>query len=176
MTSATTSAGHAHGAMRGRVRIVAVAAVVVGAVTLTACSGGGGSDSDPGGSTPSPGTSSAVSGGSGASPTAAAGKLEGSWLATSEGQAVALVVTGESAGLFATGGVVCSGRVGEASGNRTIQLTCSNGEDERSTGTVDSVSAESLKVTWDGGLGQETYTKAEGGKLPPGLPTPGLGS
>ncbi|WP_307783705.1 hypothetical protein [Streptomyces spinoverrucosus] len=127
-------------------------------------------------SSPSPGTSSAGTGGSGGSPSAAAGGLEGSWLATSEGQAVALVVTGEDVGLFATGGTVCSGRVGEASGTQTIRLACGKGQDKRGTGTVDSVSATSLKVTWDGGLGEETYTKAEGGKMPSGLPTAGLGS
>ncbi|MBV7695989.1 hypothetical protein KWI83_09995 [Streptomyces sp. TRM70350] len=174
--------------MRGRWRIAAVAAGVVGAVVLTACSGGGGSNSNPdsesesGGAaaspspSPSPGTSSAGTGGGGGSPSAVVGELEGSWLATSEGQAVALVVTGEKAGLFATGGTMCSGRVGEASGRQTIRLTCTQGKDKRGTGTVDSVSATSLKVTWDGGLGEETYTKAEGGKLPSGLPTAGLGS
>ncbi|MFD7436519.1 hypothetical protein [Streptomyces sp. NPDC059861] len=180
MTSATTSVAYARGAVRGRVRIAAVAAAVVGAVALTACSGGGGSEPDPGGasagSTPGPGTSSAGTGGGdgGGSPSGAAGELEGSWLATSEGEAVALVVTGETAGLFATGGTMCSGRVAGASGTRTIRLTCSKGKDERGTGTVGSVSATSLKVTWDGGLGEETYTRAEGGELPSDLPTAGL--
>lgn len=186
MTSVTTSVAHARGAVRGRVRIAAVAAAVVGALALTACSGdGGGSDSDPdgasAGSTPSPGTSSAGTVEGGGSPSKAAGELEGSWLATSQGDAVALVVTGETVGLFATGGTVCSGSVGEASDTPTIELTCSNGKDERGTGTVGSVSATSLKVTWDGGLGEETYTRAEGGELPSGLPTgalptPGTGS
>ncbi|WP_228039781.1 hypothetical protein [Streptomyces chromofuscus] len=182
VTSATTSVARARGVRRGRVRIAAVAAVVVGVVVLTACSGGGdgGSGSDSGGAsaraTPSPGASSAGAGGGGGSPSAAAGELEGSWLATSEGQAVALVVTGENAGLFASGGTVCSGRVSETSGTQTIRLTCSNGKDERGTGTVGSVSATRLTVTWDGGLGEETYTKAEGGKLPSGLPTAGPGS
>ncbi|MEV7997109.1 hypothetical protein AB0O67_36075 [Streptomyces sp. NPDC086077] len=178
MTSATTSVAHARGAVRGRVRIAAVAAAVVGAVALTACSGGGDSEPDQGGtsagSTPGPGTSSAGTAGGGASPSGAAGDLEGSWLATSEGEAVALVVTGETAGLFATGGTMCSGRVAGASGTRTIRLTCSKGKDERGTGTVGSVSATSLKVTWDGGLGEETYTRAEGGELPSNLPTAGL--
>ncbi|MFJ4470184.1 hypothetical protein ACIP2X_22305 [Streptomyces sp. NPDC089424] len=177
MTSATTSVAHARGALRGRVRIAALA--VVGAVALTACSGDGGSDSDPdrssAGAVPSPVTSSAATGGDDGSPSgAAAGELDGSWLATSGGEAVALVVTGDTAGLFATGGTVCSGRVGEASGTRTIRLTCSNGKDERGTGTVGSVGATSLKVTWDGGLGEETFTRSEGGELPPGLPTTGL--
>jgi hypothetical protein len=33
-----------------------------------------------------------------------------------------------------------------------------------------------MKVTWEGGVGTETYTKAEGGKLPSGFPAAGLGS
>ncbi|MFB9463128.1 hypothetical protein [Streptomyces cinereospinus] len=122
------------------------------------------------------GTSPAGTGGGGGSPSAPAGGLEGSWPATSEGQAVALVVTDAHAGLFATDGTMCSGSTGEASGRRTIRLTCTKAEDDRGTGTVDSVSATTLKVTRDGGLGTETYTRAEGGKLPSGSPTAGLGS
>lgn len=155
---------------------MAAAAAVAGAVALTGCSGGG---SDRGGASagtvPVPGTPPAKTGEVGASPSGAAGKLEGSWLATSQGDAVALVVTGETVGLFATGGTVCGGSVGETAGTpTTIRLTCSKGKDERGTGTIGSVGATSLKVTWDGGLGEETYTRAEGGRLPSGLPTGGL--
>jgi hypothetical protein len=88
---------------------------------------------------------------------------------------VALVITGKQAAIFATGGSVCTGTAGEESGTRMIRLKCTDGNKDRATGTVDSVSGKSLKVTWEGGLGAETYTKAEGGKLPTGLPTGGLG-
>jgi hypothetical protein len=40
---------------------------------------------------------------------------------------------------------------------------------------VDSAGHGTLKVTWSGPLGKEVFTKAEGGKLPTGLPTTGLG-
>ncbi|MFE0801848.1 hypothetical protein [Streptomyces sp. NPDC058812] len=154
---------------------------LVGALALTACTDGG--DSDDGGSggdkssaAPSASASAGPGGGSGGSPSAPAGELEGSWLATTDGQAVALMVTGDKAALFATGGTVCSGTTGEDSGTRTIRLKCTDGSDDRATGTVESVDGTSLKVTWQGGLGEEAYTKSEGGSLPPGLPTAGLGS
>ncbi|WND36053.1 hypothetical protein RI578_17945 [Streptomyces sp. BB1-1-1] len=165
-------------------RATAVAVGLVGALALTACTDDG--DSDDGGSgggdksSAAPSASASAStdpgGGSGGSPSAAAGELEGSWLATTDGQAVALMVTGDKTALFATGGTVCSGTAGEDSGTRTIRLKCTDGSDDRATGTVESVDGTSLKVTWQGGLGEETYTKSEGGSLPPGLPTAGLGS
>ncbi|MFB6554780.1 hypothetical protein [Streptomyces sp. NPDC056405] len=179
-------------AARRSVRAAAVAVGLVGALALTACtddgdsddggSGGGGSGGgDKSSAVPSASASASAdpgggSGGGGGSPSAAAGELEGSWLATTDGQAVALVVTGEKAALFATGGTVCSGTAGEDSGTRTIRLKCTDGSDDRATGTVESVDGTSLKVTWQGGLGEETYTKSEGGSLPPGLPTADLGS
>ncbi|AIV35046.1 hypothetical protein LMJ38_05090 [Streptomyces sp. R1] len=162
-------------------RAAAVAVGLVGALALTACSDGGSDGGSGGGgdeSSAAPGASaSAETGGSGGgSPSAgAAGELEGSWLATSDGQAVALMVTGDKAALFATGGTVCSGTAAEASGTRTIRLKCTGGDD-RTTGTVESVDDTSLKVTWEGGVGEETYTRSEGGSMPPGLPTEGLGS
>ncbi|MET7602485.1 hypothetical protein ABZS96_08090 [Streptomyces avermitilis] len=152
---------------------IAVASVgLAAALALTGCSSGSG-DSDS--STPS--ASTADSGGSGqASPSAAAGKLEGSWLATTDGKAVALVITGRQAGLFSTGGTVCSGTAGEEAGMQMIHLKCTDGNTDRKTGMVDSVDAKSMKVTWTGELGAETYTKSKGGTMPSGLPTASQGS
>ncbi|WP_399435872.1 hypothetical protein [Streptomyces sp. WAC05458] len=164
-------------------RAVALAVGLVGALALTACTDGG--DSDDGGSggsggdkasaAPSASASAETGGTTGGSPSAA-GELEGSWLATADGQAVALMVTGDKAALFATGGTVCSGTAGDVSGTRTIRLKCTAGGDDRATGTVESVDDTTLRVTWEGGVGEETYTRSEGGSLPPGLPTEGLGS
>ncbi|MET9981906.1 hypothetical protein [Streptomyces rochei] len=164
-------------------RAVAVAVGLVGALALTACTDGG--DSDDGGSGGSGGdkasaapsaSASAETGGATGGSRSAAGELEGSWLATADGQAVALMVTGDKAALFATGGTVCSGTAGDVSGTRTIRLKCTAGGDDRATGTVESVDDTTLRVTWEGGVGEETYTRSEGGSLPPGLPTEGLGS
>jgi hypothetical protein len=167
---------------RRRARVAAAAAGLAGALVLTACSGDGGSEDEasPGPSSPDTSASASAetgggSGGAGGS-TAASDGLEGSWLATTGGKAVALVVTGSQAGLFETGGTVCSGTAGEESGMETIRLKCKDGSKDRATGMVDSVDGTTLKVTWEDGLGAETYTRAEGGKMPTGLPTAGLGS
>ncbi|MEU4038635.1 hypothetical protein [Streptomyces collinus] len=151
-----------------RVRAAAAAAGLVGALALTGCGGGGsgdGSSATPSGTPAATGTS-----GSGAV-TGSSGKLQGSWITTSKGTVVALVITGKQAGLFATGGTVCSGAAGTEAGMQMIHLTCTDGSKDRVTGMVDSVGGDGMKVTWSGKLGQETYTKAEGGKLPSGLPT-----
>lgn len=175
MTSATFS----RTATRRRVRIAAAAASLAGVLALTACSGDDGSDDEASGS---PGTSASASadtggttGGSEGSTTASEG-LEGNWLATTDGKAVALVITGTEAGLFATGGAVCSGTAGKESGAEKIRLKCSDGSKDRAEGTVDSVGKSSLEVTWKSGLGTETYTRSEGGQLPSDLPTASLGS
>jgi hypothetical protein len=88
---------------------------------------------------------------------------------------VALVITGKQAGLFATGGTVCSGTAGEESGMQMIHLTCTDGNKDRATGMVSKVDSTSMRVKWEG-FGQEIYTKTEGGQLPTGLPTASLGS
>lgn len=159
---------------------MAVAAGLAGALALTACSSDGGSGDDSA-SSPAP-SASASAGTGGDSDTggdsgsgSGSDTLAGSWLATTGGKAVALVVTGKQAALFATGGSVCSGTAGEESGMRMIRLKCTDGSKDRTTGMVDSLNKSSLKVTWEGGLGTETYTRTEGGKLPTGLPTAGLG-
>ncbi|KAA0935980.1 hypothetical protein FGF04_17505 [Streptomyces apricus] len=166
-------------------RTAAVTAALAAALALTAgCSGDGGSDGDDGtdasSGTSAPPTASADTGGSDGSDgsdggTTAGDGLEGNWLATKDGKAVALVITGDEAGLFSTGGSVCSGSAGESSGTRTIALKCSDGNEDRAAGTVDSVDSTTLKVTWKG-FGKETYTRSEGGGLPSGLPTASLGS
>ncbi|MFF8474448.1 hypothetical protein [Streptomyces sp. NPDC015414] len=152
-----------------RVRTAAAAAGLVGALALTACGGGGTEDgSSP---APAPTAGSESGGGSTGAVTGAAGELQGSWVSTTKGSIVALVITGRKAGLFATGGATCAGTAGTQSGMRMIHLDCTNGSKDRVSGMVDSASKDALKVTWSGRLGAETYTKAEGGKLPSGMPT-----
>ncbi|MGW2298377.1 hypothetical protein [Streptomyces violaceorubidus] len=167
-------------------RAVLLGLGLAGALALTACTDDGGSDGGSGGGSgggdkssaaPSASASTDPGGDASGSPSAgAAGELEGSWLATTDGQAVALMVTGDKAALFATGGTVCSGTAEDTSGTRAVRLKCTGGSDDRSTGKVTSVGATSLTVAWEGGLGEETYTRSEGGSLPPGLPTTGIGS
>ncbi|WP_432054511.1 hypothetical protein [Streptomyces sp. bgisy022] len=180
----TREAGIRSTGTRRRTRLAAAGGGLAAVLLLTACS----SDGDSGDATGPDATASATAptdsdsggadapDGSGGASSAPAGALEGSWFTTAGGKAVALVVTGEQAGLFATGGTVCSGTAQKADGTYTVSLDCGDGNDDRAEGTVDSVTGSTLKVTWDGPLGTETYTKAEGGSLPTGLPTEGLGS
>ncbi|MEV7340415.1 hypothetical protein [Streptomyces sp. NPDC093544] len=162
---------------RRRVRIAAAAAVagLTAALVLTGCSGGDDGSADDSASPSASASGSGDTGGGSGSASPSGGKLEGSWLATTDGKAVALVITGTQAGLFETGGTVCSGSAGEESGMQMIRLTCTNGNKDRAVGMVDSVSGTTMKVTWEGDLGEESYTKSEGGQLPTGLPTASLG-
>ncbi|MEW2564266.1 hypothetical protein ACFYZI_42375 [Streptomyces griseorubiginosus] len=150
------------------------AAGLTGVLVLTACSGGGGSDdgSSPSASAPPSASASGSTGGSGGTSSSASGKVAGSWLTTGDGKAVVLVVNGDKAALFTTGGSVCSG----TASTETIRLKCPDGSKERAEGRVESVGKTSLKVRWQGSLGTESFMKAEGGKLPSDFPTAGLGS
>ncbi|MER5382177.1 hypothetical protein ABT040_18160 [Streptomyces sp. NPDC002688] len=159
-------------------RTAAAAVGLAAALALTGCSGGGDDSGDPSAS-PSASASArdgAGTGGGSGSTSSAGGKLQGSWLTTAGGKAVVLMINGKQAGLFATGGTMCSGTSSKEANMRMIRLTCTDGSKKRAVGMVDSVSGTTLKVTWEGDLGQETYTKSEGGELPSGLPTASLGS
>ncbi|MFF9408887.1 hypothetical protein ACF1B0_25675 [Streptomyces anandii] len=154
------------------------AAGLLAVFTLTACDSGG-SDAKDHTSTTSSAAATATSGGGtagsgGTGGTADnAGKAEGSWLTTSGGRAVVLMVTGKQAALFSTEGTTCSGTAGEEAGKQVVHLRdCKS----RTTGTVDSVNKTTLRITWEGGLGQEKYTRSDGPALPSGLPTASLGS
>ncbi|MGA5552669.1 hypothetical protein [Streptomyces pseudogriseolus] len=170
----------ARGGRSRRARWALAAVGLAGALTLTACGGDGDGGSDDSAGTPTPSVtrtadSGGGTGGTGGSDGAPAGDLQGSWLTTADGKAVVLMVNGDEAALFATGGTVCSGTV-KGDGDAALALKCPTGDGDRTKGTVTSVDGKSLTVTWDGAAGEETYTKAEGGSLPPGLPTEGLGS
>jgi hypothetical protein len=163
-----------------RLRLVAAAVSLTGALTLTACSSDGDSgahSADSSSPSASATTGAQTGGGTGGGSGSASGDLGGSWLTTAGGKAVVLMINGKEAGLFATGGTVCSGTAGEEAGMRMIHLKCANGSKDRVTGMVDSVNRKTLTVTWEGGAGKETYTRAKGGtKLPTGLPTATSGS
>jgi hypothetical protein len=163
-------------------RIAAATAGLTAALVLTGCSGGGSGDAGPstsatdGTATSGTATGDTSTGGGSGSSSSAGGKLQGSWLTTAGGKAVVLMINGKQAGLFATGGTVCSGTESNEASMQMIRLSCTDGNKRRAVGMVDSVSATTLKITWSGSLGKETYTKSQGGKLPTDLPTAGLGS
>ncbi|MFC7262307.1 hypothetical protein [Streptomyces lutosisoli] len=158
---------------RKQARIAVAAAGLAAALALTGCSSDDGGSGDKS-TSPSASASATESAATGDTSTAK-GKLEGSWLATTDGKAVALVITGKQAALFATGGSVCSGTAGKEAGMQMIHLTCTDGNKDRASGMVSSVNSTSMRVKWEG-FGQEIYTKSDGGTLPTGLPTASLGS
>ncbi|MFE1796301.1 hypothetical protein ACFW9L_09075 [Streptomyces sp. NPDC059517] len=164
MTSATFPRKHARTA-------AAAAGLAVALALTTGCTSDGDSDGNGDGGDKDPSSTTS------AEPTqsAEADALDGNWLTTKGGKAVALVITGKQAGLFSTSGSICSGTAGKTSDMRMITLKCTDGNKDRSEGMVDSVDSTTLKVTWDG-FGAETYTRSEGEGLPPGLPTASLGS
>ncbi|MDT0568946.1 hypothetical protein RM704_15955 [Streptomyces sp. DSM 3412] len=155
---------------RRRLRVAAGVAGLAAALVLTACSGGG-DDGDSGAeeSSAAPSaTKGSDSGGSGDS-SGAETELQGNWLATTGGKPVALFVNGAEVAVF-VGTSVCSGKVSDTDDMQMIGLKCQDGSDDRTEGMVDKVSAKSLTITWEGGVGEETFRKAEG-SMPSGLPT-----
>jgi hypothetical protein len=156
--------------------VAAAAAVLAGTLALTACSGDGDDTGGRASAAPTPSAPATASTGGGSdAPSASGGGLAGTWLATTGGKAVVLVITGTEAGVFTTGGTVCSGSAGTGP-TPAIRLKCTDGSTDRASGTVGSVGRNTLEVTWQSGLGRETYTRSEDGKLPTALPTAGLGS
>ena len=157
---------------RGRVG-VALAGGLVAALVLTGCGssddGGGKNSAD---STPSASGEASGAGGSsgGSDDSEAQDGLEGSWVTTSNGGVVALVINSGKAGLFDSKGTTCSGTGGKEMGMQMIKLKCADGSDDRSQGLVKSVNETTMKVSWEG-FGDETYTRSKDGKLPSGLPT-----
>ncbi|MDX3618700.1 hypothetical protein [Streptomyces europaeiscabiei] len=153
---------------RPRIRVAAAAAGLAAALVLTGCSSDDdGSDAKESSAAPTP-TDSSDSGGSGDS-SGAKTELQGNWLATTDGKAVALFVNGDEVAVFVNTSV-CSGKVSDAANMQMISLKCQDGSDERTEGMVDKVSSKSLTITWEGGVGEETFQKAAG-SLPSGLPT-----
>ncbi|MEU3736936.1 hypothetical protein AB0E78_07695 [Streptomyces sp. NPDC032198] len=160
------------------VRIGTAAAGLVAALVLTGCSSDGGDggvegkDKDKGSAGSSAGTPD--EGGadsdadSGADSGAEDGSSEGSWVATADGNPLALVIAGKQATLLGEN-VLCSGTAGA----ETIRLKCAKGDSDRTEGTVESVNGTSMTVSWQG-AGKDQFTRTKGGKLPDGLPTAGI--
>ncbi|MET7536933.1 hypothetical protein [Streptomyces sp. NPDC005507] len=163
--------------MLKRVRIVAAAAGVAAALVITGCSsdsGDGGAGGDGGKSKETPQASASTgadTGGSGSGSGGKSGSLQGSWVTTSQGKSIALLISGKKVALV--GEHVCSGTAGDEMGMQMLTLKCADGNTDRNMGQVKSVDATTLKVSWEG-LGDDTFRKTDDGKLPSGFPTMGL--
>ncbi|WSW30467.1 hypothetical protein OG698_22585 [Streptomyces sp. NBC_01003] len=157
-----------------RVRIGAAAAGVAAALVITGCSSDSGDGGDGGKSKETPQASATAStggdtGGSGSG--GKSGSLQGSWVTTSQGKSVALLISGKKVALV--GEHVCSGTAGDEMGMQMLTLKCADGNTDRNMGQVKSVDATTLKVSWEG-FGDDTFRKTDNGKLPSGFPTMGL--
>ncbi|MFG2523909.1 hypothetical protein [Streptomyces sp. NPDC048527] len=162
--------------MLKRVRIGAAAAGVAAALVVTGCSSGSGDGGDGGKSKETPQASDNASagadtGGSGSGSGGKSGSLQGSWVTTSQGKSVALLISGKKVALV--GEHVCSGTAGDEMGMQMLTLKCVDGNTDRNMGQVKSVDATTLKVSWEG-FGDDTFRKTDNGKLPSGFPTMGL--
>ncbi|WP_351229589.1 hypothetical protein [Streptomyces sp. NPDC002133] len=151
------------------------AAGLAAALVLTGCGSADGPDKDrgdaPATATPSGATGGGPGGGSGsgdAGPT----DLEGTWAGLSDSKVIALSVKDSHATLVA-GQHVCNGGV-EDDATVTLSLKCTDGDTERTSGTVDSNDGTTLVVSWSTGA-KDSLTKTEPGSapsvFPSGLPT-----
>ncbi|WP_338698883.1 hypothetical protein V2W30_21715 [Streptomyces sp. Q6] len=155
------------------VRVVAGVAALVAALAVSGCSGDdGGGDGDSGGGgqdTASASASSAAPDGGSAGSAGSAKDAEGIWSATTDGQAVVLVIGGKQASLSTGDGHLCTGGVADT-GKLTLNLKCADGDTDRGTGTIESNDGTKMTVSWDAGA-KDTFTKSKDGKLPTDLPT-----
>lgn len=171
--------------MRELVHTTVAAAALAVTLALTGCSGDSG-DSTGGdrgkakGGSGSNGQSATPSGGD----QGASADVSGSWLATTDGEIVALVIQGSDAAI-AGGEHACSGSVAKEdakAGKVTLKLKCADENAERTTGlATPGADGDTLAVEWDSGIKDSFKKSAVGDKLPEGLPTdmpklPGPGS
>ncbi|UUU24057.1 hypothetical protein [Streptomyces sp. DSM 40750] len=154
---------------RRRIRVAAAAAGLAAALVLTGCSSGDDGESEAEESSAAPTATESADGDDSGDSSGAKTELQGNWLATTGGKPVALFVNGDEVAVF-VGTSVCSGKVSDTANMRMISLKCQDGSDDRTEGMVDEASSKSLTITWEGGVGEETFQKAEG-SLPSGLPT-----
>ncbi|UUU31823.1 hypothetical protein JIX56_18995 [Streptomyces sp. CA-210063] len=154
---------------RRRMRVACAAAGLAAALALTGCSSGDDGESETKESSAAPTATGGADGDGSGDSSGARTELQGNWLATTGGKPVALFVNGGEVAVF-VGTSVCSGKVSDTADMQMISLKCQDGSDDRTEGMVDEVGSKSLTITWEGGVGEETFQKAEG-SLPSGLPT-----
>ncbi|MFE7776515.1 hypothetical protein ACFU5O_22020 [Streptomyces sp. NPDC057445] len=157
--------------MHKLVRTGVAAAGLAAALALTGCgSGDDPADKDRGESSAVPsGATGGGSGGSSGSGGAKAADLEGTWAGLGKSQVIALSVKDGHATLLA-GQHVCNGAAKDGD-KVTLSLKCTDGDTERTSGSVESNDGKTVVVSWSTGA-KDTLTKTEPGDgFPSGLPT-----
>lgn len=95
------------------------------------------------------------------------GSLDGAWSHTDGTLSYLLNIEGTKASLAGGNGTLCNGEVADM-GAKTLQLTCTGGDNNRTLGRVEvSGDGKTLKVDWDA-IPEETYTRVD---IPTDLPT-----
>ncbi|MFJ4713232.1 hypothetical protein [Streptomyces sp. NPDC088785] len=154
------------------VRIAVGTAAVAAALAVSGCSGDGGDGagrSGAGATASSSASASAAPEGSAGSGSGSAEDAVGIWSATTDGQAVVLVIGGRQASLSTGDGHLCTGTV-TGTGERTLTLKCADGNTDRTAGTVESNDGSTMRVSWKAGA-RDTFKRSTNGKLPTGLPS-----
>ncbi|MFG2713943.1 hypothetical protein ACGFX2_25785 [Streptomyces goshikiensis] len=152
--------------MLKNIRAVCVtAAGVAAALALTGCGSGGDSDGAAPDKKPAATPAAGAPSASGAGGAAKAGSLDGAWISAAKPGEIVILTVKSPVAIVIEGGQTCKGTVS----GKDLTLVCPSGG-KRTKGTVDSVDAASLKVTWDG-VGTDTFQKSDPGKLPTALPT-----
>ncbi|OEJ25765.1 hypothetical protein BGM19_20890 [Streptomyces agglomeratus] len=161
--------------MREYVRTTFAAAAVAAALVLTGCSGdsGGGTGGDKGRDKGAGGSASRGAGQSSTGPSAdqetSADDVAGSWIATTDGKIVALIIQGSDAAV--AGEHVCAGTAAKAD-KVTLKLKCGDGNTDRTTGVVTrGAGGDSITVKWGSGIEDSFKKSAAGDKLPEGIPS-----
>ncbi|MGW2562614.1 hypothetical protein ACWCXB_25865 [Streptomyces sp. NPDC001514] len=159
--------------MHKLVRKGVAAAGLAAALALTGCGSSDDPGKDRGDATATPsGATDGGSGGSSGSGDARPRDLEGTWAGLGDSKVIALSVKDGHVTLVA-GQHVCNGEVKE-DGKVTLSLKCTDGDTERTSGTVDSNDGTTLVVSWSTGA-KDSLTKTEPGDapsvFPSGLPT-----
>ncbi|MEU5833184.1 hypothetical protein ABZ820_05760 [Streptomyces diacarni] len=142
-------------------RTGAVVAAAAAALLVGGCGSGDDGKGDDGGKAKGDEKKSAAPAPDKSEEPAGEGRLPGVWTADAEGQKLTLTVVDDAASLLrGKDKKVCTGRVMAAGAEKSLVLKCPAGVgEERATGKVGSVTADSLKVTWNGGA-TDTYTRA----------------
>lgn len=149
--------------MRKHVRNTAAAAAIAAALALTGCSSES-KDNVEGDKGKETGAGAPSAGGD----EGAVADVTGSWIATTDGKIVALIVQGSDAAV--AGEHVCSGKVAKAD-EVTLELKCADGNADRTTGLVTpGADGSTITVKWGSGI-EDTFQKSSGEKLPEGIPT-----
>lgn len=153
------------------VRTGAVAAGLLAALALTACGSDGDNKSDPPRDAASGASESATPGGGGddgGSADAGATALEGTWAGPAGGTSVTVLSVRAGKAALVADQHVCQGEVSDM-GKVMLALECTDGNTDRTMGSVESNDGKTIVISWDAGA-KDTLTKTDPGKMPTGLP------